>query len=396
MRFRRIPVLFALGLMVTATMGFQYIDPKQTLFDPQKAPDNFAHMQDLFPAAPIAASSHPLPLPRSIRPLPEFISIGTRPFRLNDLLDRTRTTSLTVIRKGTILAETFQEGYDDTSRATSFSVAKSFVGTLIGVALHKGWINGLSDGLTEYLPELEDTAWDGVTIENVLQMSSGIDFSEDYDDPGADAYTIFDSIFKDGKAIDELAASYPRRSPPGDRFHYASINTHILAMLLRKVSGKSLPDLLQSELWEPLGAEEKAYWLTDLEGTAVGFWGLNALPRDYARLGLLMLSNGKAPDGTQLLPENWVKRATTPDRASLWPGAINSFWGYQYHWWVPAPAFEKDYAAIGIWGQFIYVDRQNDVVIVKTSADPDFWIHDYDTISGLRALSAWAARQPLP
>lgn len=393
MKIRMRFLLGSIGVIgITAiTLGFTYAYPKLSLFDADKVASNFSAMERIFPAHQIEKSVRPQPWPEDIHPLPASLVVHGQSYDLDPFLNLTRTTSLTVLHKGTILAETFSQGYTRQSRATSFSVAKSFVSTLIGVALHKGWIRDLNDDVTLYLPELRNTSWQGVRIVDLLQMSSGTGFTEDYSDETTDAFTIFDRMFVGLNGIDALTATYSRATEPGTSFHYASINTHVLSMVLRRMSGKSLADLLQTELWEKLGAEADASWLADLHGSEIGFWGLNARPRDFARLGQLMLNDGVSPSGERILPQGWVQQATIPSRPDLVPGEINNVWGYQYQWWAPAPASAGDYSAIGIWGQFIYVDPSRDVVIVKTSADPDFWANEYNTILMFRALSEWAA-----
>lgn len=373
-------------VLLTAGWLFTYVYPKVTLFDPDQVRTNLAHMDQIFPAGTITAPLVSRPLPKAVTPLPEILSLPDGPLPLSRFLSDRATTSLTVVRHGVVVGEFFDDHYDSDSRPTSFSVAKAFVSTLIGVALHKGWIAQVQDPVTRYLPELAGTGWDGVTIEQLLNMSSGTGFTEVYDDTSSDAYQVFDGLFVFLQSIDDLAAGYPRASMPGTVFHYASINTHILSMILRRVADKSLTSLMKDELWEPLGAEGDALWLTDLHGKEIGFWGLGARPVDYAKLGLLMLNDGVV-DGRRILPEGWVRAAIGRPGIGRERGAIDGVWGYQYQWWLPAPTDATDYSAIGIWGQFIYVNPELDTVIVKTSADPDFKAHEFATIALFRALA---------
>ena len=380
--------LAGLALLCLIFAGVRYAYPKITLFSPSKVAHNFARMPEIFPSNRIVHSTNPKPFETAIRPLPDRLVFGGETHMLNDFLIDTHTSSLTVIKDGVIIAEQYFQGYDSDSRPTSFSVAKSFVSTMVGIALERGMITSLNDKVTTYLPELQGSGFENVRIVDLLQMSSGIDFSEDYQDTTTDAFTIFDQIFIYMRSIDRQAGRYGSQLTPGTTFQYASINSHVLSMLIRRVSGLSLADFMQRYLWDPLGAEDDAFWLTDNHGTEIGFWGLNAHPRDFARLGLLMLANGYVDD-QRLLPDGWVDRATLPDKPYLQPGQTDGDWGYQYQWWAPKGGEGQDFSAIGIWGQFIYVNRAANLVIVKTSSDADFKAHEYQTILMFRALASW-------
>lgn len=295
-----------------------------------------------------------------------------------------RTTSLLVLHKGRLIHESYYEGYDAQSKATSFSVAKTFVSTLIGIALAEGAIASLDDPVVGYRPDLAASGFAGATLRDLLQMSSGIAFSEVYDDPTTDAFTIYDRMYAEFADIDQVAASFGSAQPAGATFHYASINTHALAMVLEAATGKSLAVYLHEKLWEPLGAVSDASWITDVRGGEVGFWGFNARPRDFARLGQLYLQYG-VWDGAQLITREWVESSTRAERDDPQRGRIAGDWGYQHHWWLPRGEYD-DFSAIGIWGQFIYVNRDLDLVVVKTSADPDFKAHEFEAIEYFRRI----------
>ncbi len=382
----KIFLLSGLGIAAIALGLFTalYAYPKMTLFSENKVAQNFSRMERIFPSIEIAASPNPIPLPTALQPLPETLVVNGQPRDLAAFLDQTKTTSLLIVKDGTIIVDDRFQGYGPDTLATSFSVAKSFVATLVGMAVHQGLIGSLEDPVTDYLPELTGSGFDGATIADLLQMTSGVNFTEIYNDSSTDAYKIYDQMFVRMRSIDTLAAGYGTATTPGEQFYYASINTHVLSMILRRVSGQSLSGYLQTNLWQTLGTEREAHWLTDIHGTEIGFWGLEAHPHDFARLGLLMLSDG-AVNGQRLLPEGWVHLATTPDKPFLQPGQIDEDWGYQYSWWVPRDG--GDYSAIGIWGQFIYVNPRNNIIIVKNSADADFKANEYPTIELFRALA---------
>lgn len=388
---RRKKVYWLTGLVggvmvfVAAFVWFSYAEPKLSLFHPERVAANFAHMDRIFPARVIRKSTTPYQFAENITPIPMYYEFGGKRRSLEEFLARSKTTGLLVIQNDAIVHEEYFAGYDTGSRATSFSVAKSFVSTLVGIALDDGLIEDVHDPITRYVPELAGSGFDGVPIAHILQMTSGIDFSEDYDDESTDVFKIYDRMFMTMESTNKIAASYGSRGESGREFHYASINTHALAMLVRAVTGQDLTGYLEQRLWQPLGMAHDGFWLLDMHGTEVGWWGLNATLRDFAKLGLLYLHEGQF-NGQQIVSAEWVAQATIPDADFLQPGQIDEDWGYQYQWWIPRDS-QGDFAAIGIWGQMIYVNPAADVVIVKTSADEDFKAHEFEAIMAFRAIA---------
>lgn len=392
MRLRAVviaPVVLALAL--GGVWFASYAWPKITFLWPDHVQENFRHMERVFPVRVIRQSSVPIPWVEAPKKLSATYQYLGREHTLEQFLQRSATTSFLVIHKGKLIDERYFGGYDKNDRATSFSVVKSFVATLVGVALKEGLISSLDDPITDYVPSLRTSGFQGATIADVLQMSSGIDFSERYDDDSTDAFRIFDQVYLWRRAINDIAADFGSASPPGRQFHYASINTQALGMLVSEVTGRPLGDYLQEKLWQPLGATADASWMNDVHGNEVAFMGLNARPRDFARLGLLYLHGGRV-GANQLLPVDWVQKATTPDKPWLQPGKIDQDWGYQYQWWVPRGE-QGDYSAIGIWGQFIYVNPKADLVIVKTSADAQFKSHEFEAMTAFRAIARALAQE---
>lgn len=386
MKLRSVAIFLVVLVLAAGGNWFAaYAWPKITFLWPDHVHDNFRHMEQVFPVRVIRRSNAPRPWEEAPAKLSVRYSYRGGEHSLEDFLQRSATTSFLVVHRGKIIDERYFGGYGKDDRATSFSVAKSFVATLVGIALKDGLIRSVDDDITDYVPSLRRSGFEGASIADVLQMSSGIDFSERYDDESTDAFRIFDQMYLWRDGIKDIAGGFGRATPSGQDFHYASINTQALGMLVSEVSGQSLTDYLQEKLWQPLGASADASWMTDLHGDEVAFMGLNARPRDFARLGLLYLHGGRV--GTQqLLPADWVARATTPDKPWLQPGQIDQDWGYQYQWWVPREG-QGDYSAIGIWGQFIYVNPQADLVIVKTSADAGFKPHEFEAMTVFRAIS---------
>ncbi len=288
----------------------------------------------------------------------------------------TDATGLLVLHGGTILYEGYYRGADETSRFLSMSVGKSFVSTLVGLAIGDRKIGGVGDPVTRYLPELAGSGYDGVAIEHILQMSSGVDFTEEYDQPDSDVFKLFAPMIEGTGRLNQVAASFGRAREPGSKFYYASNDTQILGMLVARVTGRTLSDYMAEKLWGPLGAESDALWLIDRdgdEGMEMAFGGLNVTLRDYGRFGLLMARDGRV-GGEQLLPAGWVERATVPRSAQVMHGKLYPDYamGYGYQWWCfPPPG--RAFTGQGVYGQLLMVDPELDLVVVKTSAWPVAW-----------------------
>jgi len=340
------------------------------LYDEERIAQNFLHMDEIFPVRAVRAADEPSSLRRGAMELPETFTLDGTPHRTAEYLDYSRSTGLVVLRDDEILYERYWLGHGENGRHISWSVAKSFVSALIGIALSEGRFASIEDSITRYLPELAGSGYDGVRIKDILQMSSGVGFNEDYGDYHSDI-NRFGRTIAFGTPMADFAATLKRARPPGTYHHYVSIDTQVLGMLLRRMTGEPIADYLRSRLWQPLGMEHDAYWLLDSTGMEVALGGLNAALRDYARFGLLYLNGGNWR-GTQIVPAAWVAASTTPDAPHLQPGkdnpASSSSWGYGYQWWIPDPP-QGDFLAAGIYNQYIYVNPAARVVIAKNSAN---------------------------
>ena len=277
-----------------------------------------------------------------------------------------------VIHDDAIVYEEYFLGHAESYRHISWSVAKSFVSALVGIAVDEGYIESIEDPATKYVPFLIGSGYDGVRIKDILQMSSGIRFNEDYADFFSDInrmcrVTVLDMSLKD------FIYTLENEREPGTYNHYVSMDTQVLGMVLMEATGKDLTELLEENIWKPVGMEADAYWLVDGDGAELAFGGLNAVLRDYARFGLLYLHGGKRGDD-QIVPADWVIASVTPDAPHLMPGenpASDWVMGYGYQWWIPYNP-EGDFMAIGIYNQFIYVNPELGVVIAKNSAYADY------------------------
>jgi CubicO group peptidase (beta-lactamase class C family) len=342
-------------------------------FDPDTIVENFRSLYKKYPSTTVHRSGPVYQLPEKHRELPSTYVYERETKVIDDWIKRTNTTGLLVIKDGVVVFENYYDGNEKSTRTISMSVAKSFVSFLIGVAFEERQIADLQDPVDTYAPNLKGSGYEGVSLKNVLQMSSGIRFTEDYGDLNSDIVRLVVS-FTTG-SLKEFVAGLHNERKPGTFNQYVSADTQVLSMVLKGATKKSLTEYMQEKLWSHLGAEYNAEWLTDPTGTKMAFGGLNATLRDYARFGLLYLNQGRNFQGKQLVPVSWVKASVTPDAPHLMPGRDNpgSDWpmGYGFQWWIPENP-QGDFTAIGIYGQFIYVHPGHNVVIAKTSAYVDY------------------------
>jgi CubicO group peptidase (beta-lactamase class C family) len=287
---------------------------------------------------------------------------------LTSYMARMRTSGVIVLKDGKVVLERYGLGRTAQDRWTSFSVAKSVTSTLVGAAIQDGHIKGLDAAVTDYIPELKGSAYDGVTVRQLLTMTSGVKWSEDYSDPKADVAQAGQTILEPG--VDPIV-SYMRRLPradaPGTRFVYKTGETDLTGVLVAKAVGKPLADYLSEKIWSPYGMEQDAAWLDDPAGAQHGGCCISMTLRDYARFGQFMLDGGKA-GGVAVLPPGWIADATTahiPYRGGQ---------GYGYFWWIQPGGYSAD----GVFGQQIFVFPEDRLVIAINSAwlkadDQDDW-----------------------
>lgn len=382
------------ALILLALAGFLWLRQSPiwagvTLFWENHRVEHFRNMDRVFPYRRVARSGPVWAFDSNPRPLPESYDFHGEPLALSDFLDRTETTGLLVVHQGAITHEEYRLGADEESRFTSWSVAKSVVSALIGIALEEGHIASINDPIEAYVEGLAGTPYGAVSIEDALTMSSGIDFNEDYDQSGSDINAVFTNAMAWNVPQVEMLAGFVSIREPGTFNDYISADTMALGMVLEGATGMHLAEYLESRLWGPVGAEADAFWSTDRQGQEFALCCLNATLRDYARFGRLYLEGG-AREGKQIVPAGWVAASVTPDAPHLQPGenpASSWVFGYGYKWWVPEEP-QGDFLAIGVWGQYVYVDPAREVVIVKTSVDPEFDDNDHETVAAFRAIAA--------
>ena len=343
-----------------------------TLFNQENIVANFQGMNKIFDVSQIKASKKPLVLGSNISyTLPATFKFQNEEFSVEQYLKESNTEGLMIIQNDTIIYENYNLGLERHSAHISWSMAKSFISTLMGCMVESGRID-LEKSVTDYLPQFVGTGYEDVRIKDVLQMSSGVRFNEDYADFNSDI-NRFGRAFALGSSLESFSKSLKKERESGTYNQYVSIDTQVLGLLIAKVSGRTLTDLTQELIWEPLGMQDPAYWIIDKTGFEVALGGLNASLRDYAKLGLLYLNKGTY-NGKKILSEKWVEHAITPDAPHLMPNqtelSTNHF-GYGYQWWTPQFP-QNDFFAVGIYSQFVYVNMEKNLVIAKLSANYKF------------------------
>jgi CubicO group peptidase (beta-lactamase class C family) len=372
---RLIFVIVAGGL---ALAGQEKADDKigdvRSLYDGTLLPDiqvnTFRHIDRLFPTRKISRGKAVYPLPASPTPLTgvEFTS-GNRKHDLAEFLSLDRVAGLLVIKDGRIALEDYELGNTEKSRWVSWSMAKSICSTLAAAALKDGDIGSLDDPLTKYLPGLAGGAYGNVTVRNVLQMSSGVKWNEAYTDPNSDRRHMLDLQIaqKPGEIIRFLGA-LSKAGEPGTVWNYSTGETQMIAAVIRAAVKRPLADYLSEKIWSRFGMEDDAtWWLDSPGGLEIGGSGLSATLRDYGRFGQFVLNGGKV-GGESVVPEAWFQEAGTSKTIG---GKLRD---YGYMWWTygptAAPEHQGAFHATGIFGQALYINPREHVVIVMWSARP--------------------------
>jgi CubicO group peptidase (beta-lactamase class C family) len=316
------------------------------------------------------------PLPPHARSLEDLtFDVGDVRLGLGDYMARRRTAGLLILKDGEIALERYGMGSGPETRWTSFSTAKSVTSTLCGAALHDGAIGSLDDRCDLYLPRLRGSAYEGVTVGNVMRMCSGVAWSEE-DDGRSDAGSLSRALAnRRPDAILDLVCSLPRARPQGVAFTYSTAESCLLGALVAAATGRPLADYCAEKIWGPAGMEANGYWLLECEGGLEwGGFGVSARLRDVGRFGQLVLEDGEAFSGRRVLPPGWRDLAGQPDGAPTGFGRLMPGFpfGYGYQWWAlphgPTGIHAGAFTAIGSFGQYIYVHPTARVVAVIQSA----------------------------
>ncbi len=356
--------IFVLALIAVAVGVWKREEIKRllavnSLFSEEKIITNFSGMNAAFLSVDVPRGDGP------VAELPKGTEATLTPEVTQWVKDRT-ITALVVFKDGALVHESYYQGTNADDLRISWSVAKSYLSSLLGVLLDEGAIASIDDPVTKYAPSLKGGAYDGASIRNVLNMASGVTFDEDYLDQSSDINKM-GRVLALGGSMDGFAADLSETfAEPGTDWQYVSIDTHIISMVIRGATGREIAPLLSEKVIIPMGLEASPYYLTDGNGVAFVLGGLNLRTRDYARMGQMFLQNG-AYNGQQIVPADWVAASTVPSA----PTAQGEY-GYGYQWWMPKDGREGEFLARGVYGQYIYINRPLGVVIASNAADRKF------------------------
>jgi CubicO group peptidase (beta-lactamase class C family) len=345
----------ALLLSAASALAAPYADPKLV--------ETWSRMDEFQAARGVRKAAEPRELKRA-QPVPELERL------LDDFLDAHRNTGLLILKGDKILAERYQYGRTAGHRFASASVAKTVLGMLVGIALSENHIKSLDDRADHYVPELKGHPYGDTSIRDLLTMSSGIRFTENYGGRDDASKLVANTLRQQTLGgADTVLEFKQREAPAGTRFRYASADSQVLGLVLIAAVKQPLADYLSEKLWQPMGAEANATWLLDKGGYETGYCCINATLRDYARFGMLLANYG-ALDGRQIIPAEWVRAATSAQAPHLRVGTATPNNGYGYQTWITHRT-EPRFAALGIHGQAIYIDPLSKLVVVHTAAWSD-------------------------
>jgi CubicO group peptidase (beta-lactamase class C family) len=351
-------VLCGIALCSTAIGNERLPPPSGFLFwTPAQQRIGYRNIERIFPTRTVRSGPNVFPLPND--PLNAEVKYRFQGSKWNTaaFMKANNVAGLLVIKRGKIVLERYRLGETSRDRWTSFSIGKSVTSTLIGAAIKDGYIKGLDSPVTGYLPGLKGSAYEGVTIRHLLTMTSGAKWNEDYSDPKSDVNQFaLGAPGPDGEnPIVAYMAKLPREAPPGVKWVYKTGESDLIGVLLSRATHKHLADYLSEKIWLKFGMESDAVWMLDRSGEELGGCCISMTLRDYGRFGLFFMRGGNI-DGASILPEGWVAESTRQQVP-----------GYGFQWWVHD---KGTYEAVGIFGQAIFIDPTEDLVIVTSSAWP--------------------------
>ena len=351
-------LFFLSNFLISAETPKLEDQPAQSIlfWDTEKKIEGFKNIRELLPTRIINKSDYPLSLSYELN---DFSDISYRyknnTYTIQDYINKFKVGGLIILRNGKILHEEYNFGNNQESRWISFSVTKSVTSMLLGAAIKDGFIKNVEEPVVTYLPHLIDSSYKDVTIKQVLHMSSGIKWNEDYTDPysdvslasGLNSLELYSYLNKLGKS-----------SNPGEKFNYNTGEANLIGGIVRSAIGNNLSTYLEQKIWKPFGMEHDAYWVLDNNySLELGGCCINATLRDYSRIGLFAMNKGITREGIAVLPTNWIDESTNPS---------NNLKYYGYQWWLDGPEYESFYAD-GIFGQFIWIDPSSKIVVAMQS-----------------------------
>ena len=358
--------IFSLLLInsLTSEPTAQQANPEDSIlfWDKEQKINGFRDGYKFVPSRIIKKSTNPYPLDYQLLDFSDVTyRYRNKSYSLEDYIDKFNVAGLLILRRGNVLFENYNFGNDEDSKWISFSVTKSITSMLVGAAIEDGFIEDINDTVIKYLPDLSGSNYDEISIKHVLQMSSGIEWNEDYDDPYSDV-----NLAAGLNSLDLYKYLYnlDKTNKPSRKFNYNTAESNLLGGVVRSAVESNLSNYLESKIWQSFGMESDAYW--GLDNTFLDELGgccIYATLKDYARVGIFALNQGKLLNGDKVLPENWMEDSTKASSA-------NQSYGYQ--WWLGGRRYES-YAAQGIFGQLIWIDPPTETVVVMQSAWDKAW-----------------------
>ncbi|AZA83159.1 hypothetical protein C1637_19525 [Chryseobacterium lactis] len=342
------------------------------VFDKDHIAESFRTLQEQYPTIKFNKSISPYIIPRNnteanIFPV-EFMFKGKKYFPLEEIETR-GITSLLVIKDGKVIFENYYRNNQKQKPVIIFSGTKSVVGLLTGIAYEKGFIKNLEDPAVKYAPQLKGTVYEQVKIQNLLDMASGVKWSEDYSDMNSDV--VQSILFSLKGSLNDYPKRMTRMRPQGTFNQYISMDTQVLGMVITGATKQPLQTFFTDFLWNKIHAEDDAYFLTDKKGNLLAYGGLIISTRDWSKIGLLMLNAGKNERGETVFSEKWIKKSITPIESYSIQGKrknSDSEEGYTNQWWIPINRDGTDFSAIGVYGQSLYINPERKIIIASNSA----------------------------
>jgi CubicO group peptidase (beta-lactamase class C family) len=367
---KSIGLVLAAALTASAAIAQVPLDPKShagiaDILDwrGERQAKGFRDIEHIFRTRTIRRGPHVRPLPVAARQIAPTFTYGGKTWTIEAYMAAYRISGLLVLKDSQIVLEKYGLGRKPADRWTSFSVAKSVTSTLVGAAIEDGHIRSIDDPVTRYVPELKGSAYEGVSIRQMLMMSSGVKWNENYVDPDSDVAKAGGKVTEPGvNPMVSYLRKLPRAHAPGTTWNYNTGETDLVGVLVAKATGEPLAQYASEKLWKPLGMERDGVWFTDPGGQERGGTGISMTLRDYGRLGLFIARGGVA-DGRRIVPAWWVAEATRREIGNGTPAPG----GYGYFWWIrPDGAYE----AVGIFGQSITTFPKTHLIIVQNAAWP--------------------------
>ncbi|MFZ1742986.1 MAG: serine hydrolase [Pontixanthobacter sp.] len=324
-------------------------------------------------AIPVLSKARVIESGDRVYPMPEGAPLKIN-YDVDAYMKQQRTAGLVIVHDGKVAMEKYGLGFGPEGKWTSFSVAKSLTSTMVGAAVKDGAIKSLDDKVSTYIEGLKGSAYDDVSIRQLLTMTSGVKWNEDYTDPNSDVAKFNNHVAEDGlDATVSYMRKLPREAPAGEKWVYKTGETNLIGVLVSEATGKPLAEYLSEKVWKPFGMEQDATWLLGSTGHEIGGCCVQASTRDFARFGLFIMG-GAVADGQKVVPDDWLAMATTKQADIGAPGR-----GYGFQWWTND---DGSFAAQGIFGQGIFIDPARKLVIASNANWPK--ATDYDGVGAQR------------